>query len=228
MSNVPPRLAAIVPMRHTSERVPGKNYRTFVGKPLYRHIVQTLLACPEIDVVLIDTDSPTILDDARREFPNVVLYERPEDLRDAGLSMNTVLANSMKQVEAEFYLQTHSTNPLLRSATISQAIGRFFAHYPANDSLFSVTRLQQRLWNESGKPLNHDPRMLKRTQDLPPVYQENSLLFLFSAASFREAGNRIGSTPILFETDPTESVDIDEPADFELAECLYRLGRQTV
>ena len=67
------KIAAIVPMRHSSERVPGKNYRSFAGRPLYHHIISSLLACPQIGEVVIDTDSPTIIADAAQHFPQVVV-----------------------------------------------------------------------------------------------------------------------------------------------------------
>ena len=62
------KLVALVPMRHHSQRVPGKNYRPLAGKPLYQHIIETLLACPEIDQVVVDTDSPPVMDGLRPGF----------------------------------------------------------------------------------------------------------------------------------------------------------------
>jgi CMP-N-acetylneuraminic acid synthetase len=216
-----PRIAAFVPMRHASERVPQKNYRSLAGLPLYHHIVKTLLAVPLISEVVIDTDSPFIRDDAAKHFPKVRLLERPVHLRAGTVSMNDVLLNDVKQVAADFYLQTHSTNPLLKPETISSAIGFFLSHYPAHDSLFSVTRLQTRLWDQQGKALNHDPNVLLRTQDLPPVYEENSCLYIFTANTLKSRLNRIGERPYLWEISRIESVDIDEEFDFILAEFLY-------
>ena len=213
-------ITALVPMRHKSERIPGKNFRLLCGVPLYHHIVRCLIDCPEVDQILIDTDSPVILKDAEAHFPKVVTHERPVSLRDGHLSMNLILENTIKHVDSTFYLQTHSTNPLLRPATVSAAIKRFLDAFPENDSLFSVTRIQSRLWDESSRPLNHDPSQLQRTQDLPPLYEENSCLYLFSRDSFKMYNNRIGETPILFEIDPLEAVDIDVESDFRITECL--------
>lgn len=215
-------IAAIVPMRHHSERVPGKNYRLLNGKPLYHYIIQSLLACNRIDKILIDTDSPLILKDAQEHFPDVLLHERPQHLRDDRLSMNVVLENSIVQVEADYYLQTHSTNPLLRPETINSAISKFFDKDAGYDSLFTVTRIHARLWDEAGHPLNHNPDVLMRTQDLAPLFEENSCLYLFSALDFRRTGNRIGKRPCLYEIDPFEAIDIDEEPDFRLAEFLMR------
>lgn len=214
------RIAALVPMRHHSQRVPGKNYRPLAGKPLYQHIIETLLACPEIDEIVVDTDSEQITSGLRQDFPQVTILTRPEDLRAPTIPMNEVLAYDTGQVEADFYLQTHSTNPLLRPGTVSLAIRTLLDHYPAYDSLFSVTRLQSRLWDQLGRPINHNPAILLQTQDLPPVYEENSCLYIFTRQNLLARRNRIGERPYLFEIPPLEAWDIDEESDFLIAGLL--------
>ena len=217
------RLAALVPMRHHSQRVPGKNYRPLAGKPLYQHIIATLLAVPEIAEVVVDTDSEPVMDGLRRDFPQVRILPRPEHLRADAVPMNEILLYDTSQVEADFYLQTHSTNPLLKSATISRAIQTFLADYPAHDSLFSVTRLQTRLYDQHGRALNHDPSVLLQTQDLPPVYEENSCLYIFTRENLAARHHRLGEKPLMFEIPRLEAVDIDEEADFQMAEALMQM-----
>lgn len=213
-------IAALVPMRHQSERVPGKNYRSIAGKPLYQHILTTLLAVPEITRVVVDTDSPIILDGVRKEFPQVVLLERPEHLRDGNIPMNEILLHDTAQVPADLYLQTHSTNPLLRAETIHRALTALLASYPAYDSLFGVTRLQTRLWDGLTRPVNHNPNILLRTQDLPPIYEENSCIYIFSRAILEARRNRLGERPLMFEIPREEAQDIDEELDFLIADLL--------
>jgi len=225
MGNPLPSIVAIVPMRHHSERIPGKNYRPFADKPLFHHVVNQLLACPQIGRVVIDTDSKTIEASAKQAFPEVQILERPLNLRAGTTAMNDVLLHDVSQVDADYYLQTHATNPLLRAETIAQAIERFLEGIPMYDSLFGVTRLQTRLWDNLTRAINHNPAILLRTQDLPPIYEENSCLYLFSAETIRTQHNRIGVRPIMFEMDPLEAVDIDEELDFRIAELLY-LERQ--
>ena len=221
-----PTIAAIVPMRHNSERVIGKNYREFAGKPLYAHILQTLSDCPAITTIIVDTDSQPVQEGVARDFPNVKLIERPAHLRAGTTPMNDVLLNDINQVAADFYLQTHSTNPLLRSETVSRAIQQFLDSYPLYDSLFGVTRLQTRLWNQLAQAVNHNPNILLRTQDLPPIYEENSNLYIFTADTLMRRHNRIGERPIMFEIGRKEAWDIDEPHDFEIAEFLYHQRKQ--
>lgn len=216
------KLAALVPMRHHSQRVPGKNFRPLAGKPLFQHIIETLLAVPEIELVIVDTDSEPVMEGVRRLFPTVKLIQRPEHLRADDVPMNDILLHDTAQVNAEFYLQTHSTNPLLKADTISRAIQSLFTHYPAYDSLFSVTRLQTRLYFQDGRAINHNPLELIQTQDLPPVYEENSCLYIFTRENLARKHHRIGDKPLMFEIDAAEAWDIDEELDFEITDFLMR------
>jgi CMP-N-acetylneuraminic acid synthetase len=213
------QIVALVPMRHHSERVPEKNYRIVAGRPLYAYILDTLLRCPEVGRIVVDTDSPTIRAGIADQFPSVEVLERPEHLRAGEAPMNEILWHDVQAVPAEIYLQTHSTNPLLRAETLSAAIQAFRTD-GEHDSLFGVSRLHTRLWAVDGRPLNHDPGLLLRTQDLPPVYEENSCLYIFRRAGFLEHRNRIGRTPRLWEIDRIEAWDVDDEVDLQVAECL--------
>ena len=218
------RIVALVPMRHSSERVPGKNYRDLGGKPLYAHVIGTLLASGVVDQVVVDTDSPTVTEGMATAFPEVLVLERPEHLRAGEVPMNDVILHDISQVEADLYLQTHTTNPLLRPETVWAAVEAFTSS-PEHDSLFTVTPLHTRLWTEHGQPMNHDPKVLLRTQDLPPVYEENSNMYLFSGELIRSTGSRIGGNPLLYPVPAEEAWDIDEEIDWVVVESL--LGRRS-
>jgi CMP-N-acetylneuraminic acid synthetase len=215
------RIAAFVPMRHDSERVKGKNYRPLGGRPLYHHIVSSLLACPQIDEVVIDTDSLLITEEAESAFPEVRVLQRPEHLLGGDVPMNDVLLNDIEQVDADLYVQTHSTNPLLKTETIQEALEAFLKARNLHDSLFTVTPLHTRLWTREGGAINHDPKVLLRTQDLPPVMEENSCLYVFDGTTLQRRGNRIGERPLLYPIDPHEAWDIDDELDWLVVEALY-------
>ncbi|CAH0996738.1 8-amino-3,8-dideoxy-manno-octulosonate cytidylyltransferase [Emticicia aquatica] len=216
------KITAIVPMRHSSERVPGKNYRDFAGKPLYHRVVDTLLDCPSVSQVVIDTDSPTIKEQVDKLYPSVILLERPAHLRDGATPMNDVLLNTCNTIDSDFYLQTHSTNPLLSVNSIENGIKMFLQQYPVYDSLFGVTRLQVRLWDQLARAVNHNPAILLRTQDLPPIYAENSCIYLFSKSILERKHNRVGDRPFMLEIPEIEAQDIDVEINFKVAEVLFK------
>lgn len=215
-------ITALVPMRHHSQRVPGKNYRPLDGKPLYQYIIETLLSVPEITQILVDTDSQPIIEGLAKNFPMVKVVTRPEHLRADAIPMNEILAYDTSLAESDFYLQTHSTNPLLTSNTLGGAIQKFLSSYPEYDSMFSVTRWQTRFWDQLTRAINHNPAILLQTQDLPPVYEENSCFYMFTREKLMNKRNRMGDRPLMVEIPRLEAVDIDEETDFTIAELLMQ------
>lgn len=212
-------VTALVPMRAKSERVPNKNIRPLAGRPLFEWIIETLLASSCVESVVVNTDSEVIARGVER-LGGRVLW-RPPELRGASIDMRPLIAYDLTQVEGDVFLQTHGTNPLLRPATVDLAVTAYRSAV-AEDCLMSVTRHQSRFYSAQGRPINHDPMQLERTQDLEPVLEENSCLYVFSRDVFERHGHRVGAHPLLFEIDPLEAVDIDEEHDFQLAEALMR------
>jgi N-acylneuraminate cytidylyltransferase len=152
----------------------------------------------------------------------VIILDRPESIQGDLVSMNDIIAYDLSQLDGEHFLQTHSTNPLLRAETIDRAIETYFEGLEDFDSLFGVTKVQTRFYDKDANPVNHNPEELLRTQDLEPLFEENSNFYIFSKTSFESAGNkRIGCKPQIFEVNKLEAVDIDEPEDFKLAELLH-------
>ncbi len=214
------KIVALLPMKGHSERVPGKNFRLLGSKPLYRWMLDSLLAAEDISTVVINTDAPELLEDAALQAdPRVLLRSRQEPLRGDFVSMNRIIEDDVAAVDADLYLMTHATNPFISTTTIRRAIQALQAA-EGRDSLFSVNRFQTRFYASDGSAINHDPQNLIRTQDLEPWFEENSCLYLFTSDSFRQHQARIGATPLMFETPRLESVDIDEPEDWMLAEAL--------
>jgi CMP-N-acetylneuraminic acid synthetase len=218
-----PRTIALLPMKAHSARVSGKNFRPFAGKPLFRWILDSLLALPEIDLVVINTDARAILaQNGLADTDRVLIRDRRPELCGDFVSMNLVLADDLAAIESETYLMTHTTNPLLRPTTIRAALTAFAEARAAGraDSLFTVNRFQTRFHRADGSAVNHDPSKLIRTQDLEPWFEENSNLYLFDRASFGRTHARIGTRPMMFETPRIESADIDDQEGWDIAEQL--------
>jgi len=217
------RVIALMPMKGESERVPNKNMRDFNGQPLCSVMLDKLVGSDLIDQVLVNTDSNQIKSFIESRYDKVNVIERPAELIGHDVSMNKIIDHDISQSPADVYLQTHSTNPLLRVETITAAIEKFIENKHKKDSLFSVTRFQTRFYSENGKALNHDREVLIKTQDLPVLYEENSCIYIFTKDSFDKNKRRIGDKPILFEINQLEAVDIDVEGEFVLAEKLHKV-----
>lgn len=216
-----PQIVALVPLKAHSERVTGKNTRNFCGKPLYFWILEALLRARHVQKIVIDTDSDEIAAQAQAQF-DIQILERPAYLLGDHIVADDLITYDIEQIRgADHFLQTHATNPLLRSATIDEAVESFFSQQEC-DSLFSVTEVRARYFFPDGSPVQHNPAKLIPTQELDPLYEENSCLYIFSRASFQRRGNRLGENPMMFPMDALEAVDIDEELDFKFAEVLMR------
>lgn len=228
MPQPPFKTVALLPMKAHSERVKGKNFRSFAGRPLFRWILDTLLAVEAIDCVVINTDARAILaDNGLSDGERVLIRDRRPEICGDFVSMNRVIEDDIAAIEAQTYVMTHTTNPLLSADTLARALAAYERGVAegTHDSLFTVNRFQTRFYREDASPVNHDPQNLLRTQDLEPWYEENSNLYLFSRSSFAATQARIGERPILFESPRMEAADIDDQIGWTMAE-IFALSQQ--
>jgi CMP-N-acetylneuraminic acid synthetase len=218
-----PNITALVPMKGHSERVPNKNIRNLSGKPCFHWIMESLSKSKYVNEIVINTDSEEIALEATNNF-EVTILKRPDFLLGDMVSIQPLIEYDLSQTKGEFYLQTHSTNPLLSAETIDAGIEAFFSQ-DVHDALFTVTPVKTRFYWPDGTGINHDPKKLIRTQDLDPIFEENSCFYLFSKETNERVKNRLGSNPMMFPMDSIEATDIDDWEDFLYAEFLLNLRK---
>lgn len=214
-----PRVTALVPIKEHSERLPRKNFRDFDGRPLYHWILDTLEEVPEIDRIVVNTDAEDVIETAPELF-DVEISVRPERLRDEEVTTN-IIEYEVDRLDSDVFMHTYATNPLLTAETISDALQQFVGS-DEHDSLLPVTAHYKWFYDSEFEPINHDPHELDRTQDLTPLYEDNSALYVYTEETIERTGHRIGENPLVFEVDEIEATDIDVRSDFELAECLHK------
>lgn len=228
--NTDSKIVALVPIKGHSARIKGKNFKSFNGRPLFLWILDALLAVPEIDKVVINTDArQTLIDHGLPQSSRIQLRDREAEICGDFVSMNLVLENDIKHVPADMYFMTHVTNPLLSSHSIKEMIHKFIdaKEKKLADSLFTVNKMQSRFYRADGSAVNHNPKELLRTQDLEPWFEENSNAYIFTADSFSKKQARIGEKPLLYESRLIESIDIDNQDGWDLAEAIAKSLFQT-
>lgn len=214
------KIVAVVPMKLTNRRLPGKNTKAFTnGKPLCHYILSTLLEIKEIDDVFVYCSDERI----RECLPEGVRYLKRDTLLDQDTTkMNEVLKHFADDVDADIYVMTHATAPFVAGASIRcgiEAVGG--GEY---DSSFAVRKVQDFLWKD-GRPMNYSLEAIPRTQDLPAVYAETSGFYIYRKEVIQEMGRRIGARPFMVEVSAFESIDIDEEEDFEFADAVFNYRR---
>ena len=219
------KVIVLLPMKGNSERVSNKNLKLFNGKPLFHAVIDELIKSKYINKVIINTDSDLIADSAINSYKDfIIIHKRPKNIQGDFISMNKIIEYDLNNIDSDIYIQTHSTSPLLTIKSLDAAIEKMISKATDFDSIFSVTKIQTRFYDKNGNPFNHDPKELLRTQDLEPLFEENSGFYIFTKESFKNADHkRIGLRPLMFEIDKIEAIDIDEPSDFIIAETLHKL-----
>lgn len=208
------KITAIMPIKLNNERCPGKNTRLLGRKPLLQYELDSLLAtglCSDINVFCSSEDVVPFLPEG------VKFIQRPQFLDLPTSNFTQIFSSFISIKDADIYVFAHATAPFVSVETMRECInavlsGRF-------DSAFCAVKLQDFLW-KNGKPLNFDATNIPRTQDLEPIYQETSGIYVFTKDVFLEYKRRIGINPYIKEVSFKEAVDIDTLEDFKIAEFL--------
>lgn len=211
------KTVALIPIKLGSKRVPHKNIRPFYdGTPLMSFIQKACLNSKLIDEVYIYCSDESI-----REYilPGVTFLKRPNFLDADTANANDIIREFMKTVDADIYVNAHTTSPFAKTETINVCIEKVASG--EYDSAFCAEALRTFMW-EDGKPINFDPNHFPRTQDLPLIYGETSIAYVFSKESFMKHNRRLGSKPFIKQVDKIEAMDIDYPEDFEICNAIYK------
>ena len=212
-------ISAIVPIKRDSQRVEYKNFREINGKPLFYWILSSLNSSDYIDEIIVNIDDEYIEEELTRYFDFLKFVYRPDNLKGNEVSMNKIIDSMLDECKNESIIQTHTTNPFLKVSTIDSVLKE---HLNKGRNYFTVTKIQERLYDSYGIPMNHIMDELVQTQDLDPIYIENSGFYIFTKESFKKNKNRISKDSKMFETKFPENIDIDNESDFKVAEILFQ------
>lgn len=211
------KTVALIPIKLGSKRVPGKNIKPFYdGTPLMTFIQKVCLDSELIDDVYIYCSDDKVQDYI---LPGVKYLKRPEFLDNDNINANDFIREFMKTVDADIYVNAHTTSPFAKVETINKCINK--VKCGKYDSAFCAENVKAFMW-ENGKPINFDPDNFPRTQDLSNIYAETSIAYVFTKESFRKYNRRVGKNPYICEVDKIEAIDIDYPEDFEIANAIYK------
>lgn len=211
------KTVALIPIKMESKRIPQKNIKPFYdGTPLMSFIQQACLDSGVIDETYIYCSDDTVIPYL---LPNVKFLKRPKFLDGDDINANDFIREFMKTVDADIYVNAHTTSPFAKSSTIAELVEKVAGG--EYDSAFCAESLRTFMW-ENGKPINFDPDHFPRTQDLPPIVAETSIAYVFKKETFNRFNRRLGVKPYIKEVGRIEAMDIDYPEDFEIANAIYK------
>lgn len=208
------KTTAIIPIKMNNERLPGKNTKLLGNKPLIHYVQESLLASEGIDGIYTYCSNPEITEYL---LNGVRFLKRDESLDLPTSNFTQIFSSFMADVDSDIYVYAHATAPFITVQTINECVAAVSSGQ--HDSAFCAAKIQDYLWQDN-KPLNFDACNLPRSQDIKPIYRETSGVYVFTKEVFQKYKRRIGENPYIKEVSFKESVDINNPEDFVLAEIM--------
>lgn len=213
------KVSALIAVRSGSVRVKNKNIRTFNDSTLLELKIKQLQSVKEIKDVVVNSNSDEMLSIAKNLGAKTV--KRDDYYASNTISMSSVFEHMAKNMDCENILYANCTNPLVSTNSYSDAIRIFLNNTSVYDSLGSCHDIKEFLYLD-GKALNYDPMNQPRSQDLPNIVALNFAISIISRSNMIKFKNIIGHNPYFYKLNEVESVDIDTPLDFFIAESLYK------
>jgi CMP-N-acetylneuraminic acid synthetase len=219
-------ILALVPARGGSKRLPRKNIRPLAGRPLLAHSIAAARSSPEITRCVVSTDDAEIAAVAREYGAEVLM--RPAELAADTATTASVAQHALERLGAgargDLLVTLQPTCPLRPPTLVSEALALFRGG--DYDAVVSVTKSQEKVGGVDGGLFAPAYAVGARSQDLPPLYFENGLVYVSRADMVLAGGDLFGKRTAALVVDPLYArADIDTELDFEIAEFLFQKYR---
>lgn len=214
------KVIAVIPARGGSKRLPGKNIKPMLGKPLLYWVAKEATSSKYIDEVYVSTEDKKIKGVALSFNIGLKIIDRPLELAEDKTSEELVHLHAMEKVPFDILVILHATNPLTTSEDLDQALEKMTnGKY---DSMITGTLHRRFYWTRDGKPLNYNPLKRPRMQDWEGTVTENGAFYITTPKILKKYGNFLAGKIGVYEMTPEKSVDIDDENDWLEAEKLLK------
>ncbi|MAH43866.1 HAD family hydrolase [archaeon] len=206
-------VTAITFIRKDSQRLPGKSIKTLGKTSLCNYSLETMSKVPSLNDVIVYSSDKEINDHIDPSL-GVRFVQRPEKFNKNSATFSIIMDKAIGLIDTEYVLYFCVTSPFIKVETIADMIDKVQnCNY---DSAIAVKKIKNFCWFDSS-PLNYDPHNVPFTQDLQPVFEETSGLYLFKKDLYLKTKRRCGFNPYLKVVNDVEGHDIDYEEDFNLA-----------
>lgn len=225
------KITAVIPIRSGSQRVKDKNLREFGDTCLMALKIKNLLQVPEIDQVIVNTNSDAAIEMTQKLAGEYVMgggkngrlsfHKREEYYASSQCSGSEFFQHLGEVTDTDIFVYAPCTSPFIKPETISQCIQTFLAERGEKcDCVSTVSSIKEFMWLD-GKAINYDPKHAPNSQNLPDVVALNFGCTVTSKEDLVRNSNIIGKAPKFVIDSDIEAIDIDTPLDFYIAEQLY-------
>lgn len=215
---------AFIPARGGSKSIPLKNIKLFCGKPLVCWNIEALERCPEVDEIVVATDSDDIWNVvAQRNYKKTHLYRRSAENACDTASTESVMLEYIHYSNLDketVFMLVQATSPLTETKHFYEALQMYAAG--EYDSIITCVRNFRFFWNENGTSMNYDYMSRPRRQNFKGILMENGAFYINIVKNILQNGNRLFGKIGIYEMPEYTATEIDEPDDWIVLENLMR------
>ena len=219
------KTAALIPARSGSIRVRDKNSRLLGKYPLLARKIKQLQSS-QVDEIFLGSNDSRYLKIAE-DFGATPILRSDFACDETVSTSNDMIADFTSRVPDDFdiIMWVHCTNPFLYARHYDAALELFQKNASSCDSLLSVQKVQNHMWENESSPLNYNPWNSAHTlaKNLQPVYFQTGGIFIQWSRNIKKNHYFFGEKPKFILHNQSESIDIDTEDDFAMAESLVNL-----
>jgi CMP-N-acetylneuraminic acid synthetase len=223
----------IIPARKGSKRLPNKNTRPLLDKPLISWTIEEAVKSYYIDSITVSTDDEAVMDIA--DGYGIYVLKRPQELAADNSSTIDVILHFISHMrekgeDAKHIILLQPTSPLRTAKHIDEAIYSYLRKIDKIDSLISVTKSEHPPWwtkkiGENGileDVFKYDRSEFKRSQDFPETFMVNGAIYIAKTDSFIKNKGFWTDKTLPYVMENNCSIDIDTEFDLMLAEFIAK------
>ncbi len=224
MSNI-----CIIPARGGSKRIPRKNIKNFLGKPIISYAIENAINSNIFDRVIVSTDDKEISEISKKYGAEVPFFRSEKNSDDYASTIDVIL-ETLSQIDTNYEIVCclYPTTPLLSKQILLEAHERlisanYSAVFPVLKYSFPIQRSLS--LNKDGTCYMNWPENLNmRSQDLNPVYHDAGQFYFCKIKELHEHGTLYLPKSNCIVLEDTEAQDIDNDSDWKIAEIKFKLN----
>ncbi len=209
---------ALIPLRAGSKGIVNKNIKMFKGKPLAFWTIQAAIDSGIFDNIYVSSDGSHILELVTDNYPQVKTIKREAHLATDEASTDAVMLDFASRVGFDLLCTLQATSPFTEGRHIREAFQKFsIENY---DSMLTAVEFKRFLWSENNEPLNYDPRVRPRRQEMKKAFMENGAFYFTKRETLLETKNRLGGKIGIYVMEDKHYLELDSQKDWEILESL--------
>jgi N-acylneuraminate cytidylyltransferase len=221
------RIAALIPLRGGSKRIPHKNIKLIAGKPLSYWVCLAASRSKFIDRIYVSTDCREIADAVEQFGLGIEVLHRDSQLAGDRISTEAVMIDAMNRVDPFEILATlQATSPLTSPEHLDGAISMMLDE--GLDALLTGTVLKRFVWSHHGVPLNYDFHERPFSQDFAGSVVENGAFYLTRREILEKDRSRLGGRIGVYVMPEATFTELDNPEEWPVVESLLRKQQTSI